>query len=331
MTEITISIGTLCDGTSVSRDLKRLPHLLIAGGKQGEARTYLTALLTEAVREVSPSDIRVLALQLDGFVNSLPHLLCPVITDAKESEAALSWLMGEVDRRFALLAEAGARSIDTYNESASEKLFYICAAIGGLEEQTKKSKESIAMLAAKARATGVYLIVCSEKAEPKVITGIVKANIPSRIALKTQTKAQSRVIIDCTGAEKLEENELLFLPVGQSVPEKLSFSLPTGEALESAVSELAASYPRADLVKLCANAEKEPPLIAQALETALRYGAVSTALLQRALHVGYAKAAKLIDEMESAGYIGKYEHSKPRELLLTKEELTQLIKELREI
>lgn len=327
MTEIKITAGTLCDGTSVSRDLKRLPHLLIAGGGKNEARTYLASLLAEAVRDISPDDIRVLALHCDATVNSLPHLLCPAITDTGDAEAALEWLRNEVDRRFALLAGSGTRSIDAYNEKADEKLFYIIAACG-LEELTSKSREKIAMLAAKARAAGVHLAVCSEKADTKTISGIVKANIPSRIALKAQAKAESRTILDCTGAEKLEANELLFLPIGQNTPERLTYSLPKAKELEDAFSAIASAYPRAEYIPLASSAQKKPPVMVRALETALRFGSVSTALLQRALHIGYARAANIIDEMENAGYISKYEHSKPRKVLLTESELERLIKEL---
>ncbi len=330
MSEIRISVGKHCDGTSVSCDIKKLPHLLAAGGKKGEARAYLTALLLEALRDKSPDTLRVLALRLDAAAD-LPHLICPVIKDDKEAEYALDGLVGETGRRFSLLKEAGVYNIDAYNELSENKLFYIICIIGELEGLTKRSQECVAALAAKARAAGIYLLASTEKPNTKVITGIIKANIPSRIALKTETKAESRLILDSPGAERLEENELLFLPIGQTSPEKLTYSVPCGKETLAALSALANAFPRADLVTFTASVQRDPSLLVQALETALRYGGISTAQLQRALHIGYKKAAMLIKEMEAAGYIGEYEHSSPRKLLLTESELKKLTKELREI
>ncbi len=318
-------------GKTLTADVKRLPHLLIAGGGTGVARTYLSSMLIDAAKEKSPDTLRVLAVHLNSISNALPHLLTHVIEDENEAEAALDWLKCEADRRFGLLTESGTYNVDMYNEHAENKLFYIVAAIGELEKLTKRAKESVAMLAAKARAAGIYLLVSTEKPDTKVITGIIKANIPSRIALKTETKAQSRLILDCFGAETLKKNELLFLPIGQSTPETLNFSVPSAGEIKNSLSELASAYPPAGFEVLTAKAQNVPSLAVQALEIALRYGTVSTALLQRALHIGYAKAAKLIDEMENTGYIGEYRASKPREVLLTKTELEILIKELGEI
>lgn len=323
--EIKISIGTLCDGTPVSTDLKKLPHLLIAGEGAG---AYLTALITGAAKDHSPEALRVLAVN-NGAISSLPHLLFPVIEDEKTAEEALLWLKDECDRRFALFAAAGTRNIDSYNEKAEAKLFYVVAAISELERLTKRAKEYTAMLAAKARAAGIYLVVCTEKPDNRVITGIIKANVPSHIALKTETKAQSRLILDTAGAERLEENELLFYPISNRMPELLCYSLPKEAELEDTLSEIAEKYPRAEFVCISV-AEKKPSLLLQSLEAMLNYGTVSNALLQRALHIGYARAAKLISEMETAGYIGEYRGSKPREILLSKSELADLINKLRE-
>ena len=325
--KILLPIGTLCDGTCVSPDLKRLPHLLIAGGR--DTRRYLTRLVISAASAHSPDALRVLAMHFDGALDTLPHLLSAGIEAECDSEAALLWLTDEMDRRYGLLTEAKARTVDDYNARSASKLYYIIAAVGALEKLSKRAKERAALIAAKARAAGIYLVACTENADKKVITDIIKINIPSHIALKTETKAQSRLIIGVNGAETLEENELLFLPVGSYVPQKLVYTAPSDSELRTALSELNAAYPRAELVSITARKEKEPPLLLSALVFLQRNGGATAALLQRGLKISYRKAAGLIEEMENAGYIGEFNGSKPRAILLTDAELEKLISELR--
>ena len=321
--ELKVNIGTQCDGTSVSRDIKRLPHLLIAGGEKGEARAYLTSLLLEVAKTNAPSVLRVLAMQLDAELNALPHLLAPVTENESEAEAALLWLKNEAQRRFGLFTASGVHNIDTYNEKAPDKLYHVIAAIGDISKLTKRSVEYAAMLAAKARATGIYLLAAEENASARTIPSLLKANIPSRIALKTETKAQSRVILDTAGAEKLSVGDILFLPIGTAEPQRLSRN-----AAEISVSEIAELHSPAERITIAYEKPCETPLLRLALETAIEHGGVSAALLQRKLHIGYKKAAGLIEEMEAAGYVGEYCGSKPRRLLLTKTELEKLIKEI---
>lgn len=321
MTEIMTALGNRCDGTAVSCDIKKLPHLLIAGGDKGEAKRYLTALLSEAVREKSPDTLRVLAIGIEE-ASALPHLICPVITDGSDAKNALAFALCEAERRFELFSKAGARNVDGYNEQTEDKLYYLVCAVGELEGLTKDAENSLVYIVQKARAAGIYLLVCTENAGR--LANAVKANIPSRIALKTETKAESRRVLDVYGAEKLDKNELLFLPVGKNEPEKLIYSAPSDDEIKAALSEIANAYPRADFIAFGANENKAPSLLVQALEAALRYHGISTALLQRALHIGYKKAAALIEEMEAAGYIGKYRHSKQRELLFTEKDIEKL-------
>ena len=325
-TELTVNIGTLCDGTGVSHDIKRLPHLLIAGGGNDEARAFLTRMLLDAARNVSPNTLRVLAIGLGSEINSLPHLLTPVIEEEKEAERALLWLTGEVDRRYGLFEAAGVRSIDAYNEKA-DGLFVIIAAIGDARALTKKARGCVASLAAKARAAGIYVLLSSDKADTRSIDAIIRVNVPSRIALKTETSAQSRAILDTAGAEGLEAGEILFRPVGTTVPQVLNYQAPTDDASKSLVNEIASRYPRAEYVAISSAKEEAPDLLKGALEAALEYGGISTALLQRTLHIGYKKASALVEKMENAGYIGEYRGSAPRKVLLTAEELEGLIKE----
>jgi S-DNA-T family DNA segregation ATPase FtsK/SpoIIIE len=324
--KILLPIGTDCGGTSVSADLKRLPHLLIAGAG---AKEYLTALIANAAGELSPKDVRVISLHTDSRLNALPHLLSPVIEDEKAAEEALLWLKNECDRRFKLFAEAGTYDIDRYNEKAEDKLFYVIAVIGELERLTKKASGYTAMLAAKARAAGIYLIACTEKATKKAMTDLIRANVPSRIALKTETAAESRIILDAAGAEKLEAGALLYHPMGASAHERLGFTQQADSELEKSLAEIAKKYPGEAYITLSAREKTQAPLVS-ALEMALRYGAISTALLQRSLHIGYARAARLVDEMEAAGYIGAYRGYGAREVLISKTELEKLINELRE-
>ena len=325
--EIIITLGGLCDGTPVSRDLKRLPHLLIGGSTEGAAHNYLSALLIEAAAEKTTDALRILAVNVDGRLNALPHLLSPVITDDSEAETALLWLTREADRRFALLWDAGVRNVDAYNENAKEPMCCIIAAVSRLQRATKKAKEYISYLAAKARAVGIYVIACTDELSAKTVSGIIKANIPSRIALRTDTRAQSRLLLDCNGAEKLGEDELLLLPVGYNVPERLVITQISEQELDSALSEIQSAYPPAGAVAFTAEKETEASRFIRALTLAVNNNGITVAALQRGLHIGYKKAAMLMQEMENAGYVAEYEGQKPRKVLISKDELIKLTSE----
>lgn len=321
---IMLTVGTLYDGTPVSYDMKKLPHLLIAGKKGKE---YLSSLLLEAAMENAPSDLRLLITDLGEELNVLPHLLSPVITGENEVENALLWLTQEMDRRFRLLRDAGVYNVDTYNGKTKARLSYLIAAIGSLENTSKSAKERISMLAAKARATGIYLAVCAEAPNPKVITDVIKANVPSCATFKTETKAESRLMLDLCGAELLEENELFFLPIGRREPQLLTVSLPCKEERSGAAADICGKYPKAEEISIAPMQEKEPSLLITALKVAARQDGISIASLQRSLHLGFKKAASLMEEMEKAGYISPYEGSGQRKLIISKDELIKLTEE----
>lgn len=322
---IELTVGSLCDGTPVSCDLKRLPHLLIAGKKGKE---YLSSLLLEAARENDPGTLRLLITDLGEELNVLPHLLSPVVTGEKEVENALLWLTQEMERRFRMLRDVGVYNIDTYNNRKTEaRLPYLIAAVGCLDTTSNAAKEHIACLAAKARATGIYLAVCAEAPDTKVVTGIIKANIPSRATFRTETRAGSRVMLDIYGAELLGKNELFFLPIGRREPQLLTVSLPCKEELENTACDISRKYPKAEEISITPKEEKKPSLRKSALLLAAKNGGISITYLQRALHIGHKKASELMDEMEKAGYVSPYEGSGARRILISKKELKRLANE----
>lgn len=318
--ELICPIGT-DNGETVTANLKRMPHLLVAGGKEGEARRYLYGILLSLIKDNSPEILRLLVTHMPELCADIPHLLADPARDGAGAVNVFGWVTEEVDRRYARLTEAGVRNIDEYNRSSEEKLPYIVCVAGKLEELPSSAKEKAAITAAKARAAGIYLAVASEKADAKTVCGLIKANIPTRIALKTATKTESRVILDAYGAETLEENELIYSPIAAK-PSVLKFEPISDEAARK-ITENAKKLPAPERIIPKGRTDEEKMLY-RALELAIETGGVTTALLQRRFGISYAKAARLTEEMEAAGYVGEYEGPKPRAVYITREQLEEI-------
>ncbi len=310
-----LCLGHGKDGNGVYADLMRMPHLLILG----KADRLLSSLICQLASCHSPEEMRTAVISESGLEElcSLPHLLFPVLRNAEDAEAALRWAVDETDRRYALFAREGVYNIERYNREAQSKLYLAVIAIDGIDKLTENGIEYIARIGAKSRAAGIHLIACTDKATAKAIPAAVKANIPSRIALKTENAKESRLILDTAGAELLEKDDVLFSPIGAVQPTLLAPVIFT-EAQTAEALGRARRYGTPALIDLPRPTEKRPrDVYAEALELTAGRERVSIALLMRALKIGYAKAAGLMEKMEKEGYVGPYNGSKPRKVLVS--------------
>jgi S-DNA-T family DNA segregation ATPase FtsK/SpoIIIE len=296
------------------------------------------------------------AVELHPY-NDIPHILAPVITDVKKSAAALNWLVYEMDRRYMLLKDNGVRNIDEFNLGSpqDEKLPRIIVIIDEMADlmmvMRKEVETAIARIAQKARACGVHLILATQRPEAKIVTGIIKANIPSRIAFAVKSSIDSRIILDTGGAEKLVgRGDMLYLPMGASVPLRVQDCFVSSEEVNRVIKHIYTHSGKPNYnaeLMACMERDTEPdsfsdripysgdmpaastsadPMLASAIEVIIESGQGSTSYLQRRLKLGYARAARLMDEMEERGIVGPFEGSKPRAVLITMEEWEELKK-----
>ncbi|MGM9639018.1 MAG: FtsK/SpoIIIE domain-containing protein, partial [Butyricicoccaceae bacterium] len=283
--------------------------------------------------------------------NGIPHLLIPVVTDPKKAAGALNWAVGEMMRRYKLLAEYNVRSLDAYNEEVRRRgedktLPQIVIIIDELADlmmvAAKEVEESIARIAQMARAAGMHLIVATQRPSTDVITGLMKANIPSRISFAVASQIESRIILDQTGAEKLiGRGDMLYNPLGAGKPLRVQGTFISSPEVESVIDFVkntsTAEYSQEilDHIERQAESKKEgapggdgeeadDPLLMDAISVVVDRGEASTSLLQRRLKLGYARAARLIDIMEERGIVGPYEGSKPRAVLLTRDQWSEM-------
>ncbi|KUK41711.1 MAG: cell division FtsK/SpoIIIE [Clostridia bacterium 62_21] len=349
---LTIALGKDIAGNAVVADLVQMPHLLIAGATGAGKSVCLNTLIASILFKSSPDEVKFLMIdpkmvELTTY-NGIPHLLVPVITDPKKAALSLKWLVREMERRYELFAAAGVRDITRYNsifrtrEYPGERtLPLIVVVIDELADlmmvAPTEVEDAICRLAQMARAAGIHLVVATQRPSVDVITGLIKANIPSRISFAVSSQTDSRTILDTGGAEKLlGRGDMLFLPVGAAKPVRLQ-----GAYLSDKDVEALASYWRRQAVPtyqddiLSGEAAEngaqndDDELFPQAVEIILRTGHASISLLQRRLHIGYARAARLIDMMERRGLIGGYEGSKPRAVLMTWEQYQKMIPKAR--
>lgn len=342
---LTAVLGLDIAGKPIVTDLKKMPHGLIAGATGSGKSVCINSILVSLLFKASPEDLKLLLIdpkmvELAPY-NRIPHLVSPVITDVKAATAALKWAVEEMERRYELFAHTGVRDINRFNELAMEhkryadKLPYIVIVIDELADLMMMSpadvEEAICRIAQKARACGIHLIVATQRPSVDVITGLIKANIPTRIAFSVSSQIDSRTIIDISGAEKLlGRGDMLFLENGSSKPVRLQGTFVSDQEIDKVVDHVKAErepaylFEQEELLKKAQVTEEEDELFFEACEFIIDQGGASTSSLQRRFKIGYNRAARLMDMLEQNGYISGANGSKPREVLITEAELESI-------
>ncbi|MFS0880510.1 DNA translocase FtsK [Metabacillus niabensis] len=338
---MTAVLGLDISGQPVVTDLKKMPHGLIAGATGSGKSVCINTILVSLLYKATPQEVKLMLIdpkmvELAPY-NEIPHLVSPVITDVKAATAALKWAVEEMERRYELFAHTGTREITRYNQlvkehKQGEHLPYLVIVIDELADLMMVApndvEEAIARIAQKARACGIHLIVATQRPSVDVITGLIKANIPTRIAFSVSSQVDSRTIIDVAGAEKLlGKGDMLFLENGSSKAVRLQGTFVSDEEIDRVVKHVRQQakpnylFHQEELVKRAAIQSEEDELFIEACEFVVNQGGASTSLLQRHFRIGYNRAARLIDMMEEQGIISENRGSKPRDILITEEEL----------
>lgn len=340
--KLAVSLGLDVSGQPVIADIQKMPHVLIAGATGSGKSVCINSLISSILFRASPAEVKLILIdpkrvELTRF-NNIPHLLTPVIYDPKEVLSALKWAIAEMDRRYKLFAEVGARNVDSYNElSGLTILPYILIFIDELADimlfAPAEVEDTICRIAQMARATGIHLVVSTQRPSVDVITGLIKANIPCRIAFNVSSQVDSRVIIDTPGAEKLlGRGDMLYIPPDQAKPTRIQGTLVSEPETQRLISFLKDSGTSPIFTEEITQAtEGQGPLVTgeegerdelfrEAIEIICRYKRASASLLQRRLKVGYARAARILDQLEKSGVIGPGEGAKPRDILISSPE-----------
>lgn len=352
---LTLALGKDIAGAAQVADLCRMPHLLIAGSTGSGKSVCVNSIIISFLYNASPEEVKLILIdpkvvELAEY-NGIPHLLMPVVTEPRRAAGALGSAVAEMERRYHLFAENNVRDIKTFNRLAEtteelEKLPYIAIIVDELADLMmtagKEVEDYICRLAQKARAAGMHLIVATQRPSVDVITGLIKANIPSRIAFAVSSQVDSRTILDTGGAEKLlGMGDMLFLPVGAPKPVRVQGTYVRDEEISAVLDFIkkgsTAQYNEEMIAEMekRASAEKSveaeegggeghDPMLGQAAEVVIDAGLASTSLLQRRCKLGYARAARIMDEMEQLGIIGPYQGAKPREVLITRQQWIEM-------
>lgn len=341
--KLLIGLGRDITGESVLAELNKMPHLLVAGATGSGKSVCINGIITSILMRAKPHEVKMMMIdpkmvELNVY-NGVPHLLAPVVTDAKKASQALKKVVSEMERRYELFSHSGTRNIEGYNDyvkkhNAEEDgqqplLPYIVVIVDELADlmmvASSDVEDAITRLAQMARAAGIHLIIATQRPSVDVITGVIKANIPSRIAFAVSSATDSRTILDMGGAEKLlGRGDMLFLPVGASKPVRVQGAFLSDEEVEEVVNfvieQQKAQYQEEmipdDIPET--TSEVDDDLYDEAVELILEMQTASVSMLQRRFRIGYSRAARLIDEMEARGIVGPYEGSKPRTVLLGK-------------
>jgi len=332
---LTIALGKDITGRSVFGDLDDMPHLLIAG-TTGSGKTVCvnTCILSLLFRD-SPNDLKFLMIdpkmvELMPF-NGLPHLLCPVVTDAKKAAVALNWVVSEMESRYVLLSKAGARNIEAYNEK-QEKIPYIIVIVDEFADLMSVARDqienAITRLAQLSRAVGIHLILATQRPSVDVITGVIKANLPARVSFKVASKVDSRTVLDSNGAEALlGKGDMLFLQPGKEDLIRIQGALVKDAEIERVVGFIKAQGEPAYDDQILKDQQKnssagggdKDELYDEAVRVIMESNQASVSILQRRMRLGYTRAARIIDMMELEGLVGPFEGSKPRRILVDRE------------
>lgn len=342
--KLSVALGMDIAGKPVVADLAKMPHILIAGATGSGKSVCLNSIITSILFKADPNEVKIVMIDPKvvelGVYNGIPHLLIPVVTDPKKASGALAWAVSEMVRRYNLFAENSVRDLESYNDllelQGEEKLPQILIIIDELADlmmvAPKEVEDSICRLAQMARAAGMHLVIATQRPSVDVITGIIKANIPSRIAFAVSSHIDSRTILDSAGAEKLlGRGDMLYMPMGASKPIRLQGSFISDKEVERVIEFIkdtsVTSYDEEITEKINSGGMgKEDPgdadeLLPKAIELALSAGQISTSMVQRRLGVGYARAGRIIDQMEARGIISGADGSKPRNVLISRKDL----------
>ena len=332
-----------------------MPHVLIAGSTGSGKSVCINTIITSIIYNSKPSEVKMVmvdpkVVELSVY-NGIPHLLIPVVTDPKKAAGALAWAVQEMDNRYNLFATKGVRDLKGYNkaiekEEGQGKLPQIVIIVDELADlmmvAAKDVEEAICRLAQKARAAGMHLVIATQRPSVDVITGLIKANVPSRIAFAVSSQIDSRTILDSVGAEKLlGKGDMLFFPSGAPKPVRVQGAFVSDDEVEKIVDFIkqngTATYSE-DILETIENGNKSDkelmqeqaeddetdPFLNDAIEAVIEQGQASTSFVQRRFKVGYARAGRIIDQMEERGIISGYQGSKPREVLMSKERWEEL-------
>jgi DNA segregation ATPase FtsK/SpoIIIE, S-DNA-T family len=343
--KLQIGLGRDITGEAVLAELNKMPHLLVAGATGSGKSVCINGIITSILMRAKPHEVKLMMIdpkmvELNVY-NGVPHLLAPVVTDAKKASQALKKVVSEMERRYELFSHTGTRNIEGYNEyikrynneeEAKQPLLpFIVVIVDELADlmmvASSDVEDSITRLAQMARAAGIHLIIATQRPSVDVITGVIKANIPSRIAFAVSSMTDSRTILDMGGAEKLlGRGDMLFLPVGASKPVRVQGAFLSDEEVEEVVNyvigQQKAQYQEEMIPEDIPEntSEVEDDLYNDAVDLVVEMQTASVSMLQRRFRIGYSRAARLIDEMELRGVVGPYEGSKPRTVLLAKSE-----------
>ena len=353
--KLTIALGKDVAGEEVVADIAKMPHVLIAGSTGSGKSVCINTLITSIIYKAKPSEVKLVMVDPKivelSVYNGIPHLLIPVVTDPKKAAGALAWAVQEMENRYALFAGKGVRDLKGYNaelekdNSEAGKLPQIVIIVDELADfmmvAAKDVEDSICRLAQKARAAGMHLVIATQRPSVDVITGLIKANVPSRIAFAVSSQVDSRTILDMGGAEKLlGKGDMLFYPAGASKPTRVQGAFVDDKEVEKIVDfiksntdityneEILESIEKANKsdkdVKDVEDGDDTDPLLDEAIEIVIDTQTASTSFIQRRFKVGYARAGRIIDQMEERGIISGYQGSKPREVLMSKERWQEL-------
>lgn len=342
--KLPLALGKDVSGNTIVSTIDKMPHLLIAGATGSGKSVCINTIIMNILFRSSPEEVKLLLIDPKvvelSVYNGIPHLLIPVVTDAKKASFALNWAVEEMERRYKLFAKNSVRDIKSYNDNQEtmkeEKLPNIVIIIDELADlmmvAAQEIEDYICRLAQMARAAGMYLIVATQRPSVDVITGTIKANIPSRISFAVSSQVDSRTILDMGGAEKLlGKGDMLFYPSSYSKPLRVQGAFITDSEVEKVVNHLKkqniTEYDE-EMIEVVENTvdtelEDADSLLPEAIDLVLQEGQASISFLQRRLRVGYARAARLVDDMEAMGVVGGFEGNKPRKVLVSKEDLDE--------
>ncbi len=348
--KLTAALGQDISGNTIVIDIAKMPHLLIAGATGSGKSVCINSLIMSILYKATPDEVKMIMvdpkqIELEPY-NGIPHLISPVVTDPKKAAGALKWAVGEMMNRYKLFSETGSKNMQSYNEKAVKRgekpLPSFVIIIDELADLMMTSphevEDAICRLAQMARAAGMYLVIATQRPSADVITGTIKNNIPSRIAFAVADQVNSRIILDASGAEKLlGKGDMLYMPIGKTKPLRVQGCFVSEAEIDNVTQFIKLNQPSGyddtvieqiekNAVEAHNQAEGDPeeraedPMLNEAIKVVVESGKASTSMLQLKLRLGYARAGRLIEIMETMGIIGPYEGSKPRKVLISKQE-----------
>ena len=353
---LTVGLGKDISGQAIFADLAKMPHLLVAGATGSGKSVCINTLITSILFKAKPTEVKFILIDPKmvelSVYNDIPHLMVPVVTDAKKAASVLNWAVQEMEKRYGLIAQAGVRNMDGYNkqfeEETEKKLPSIVIIIDELADLMMVAphdvEDAICRIAQKARAAGIYLVLATQRPSVNVITGVIKANIPSRISFAVTSQIDSRTILDASGAEKLlGKGDMLFKPQEANKATRIQGAFVSDKEVELLVEyiksqghKVEANQEIIDFTNKAAEAENEPEedkpaktnmdsLLREAVELVMSSNNASASSFQRRYHIGYSRAGRLLDTMEQLGIVGPPQGSKPRDILVTEAQAFEIM------